>query len=180
MDAKKNEFLLRRVKNAPRYADMEVGMNRRKFDKRHANQFFATTFRFGTFSYIAFRGTDITLTGWKEDFFLVFEKKIKAQEQAAEYVQDVLKQVNGPFYFGGHSKGGNLAEYAALMLSPDQQERLLGVYSFDGPGSMTDMRALSSFPALESRFAKYLTHNDMIGVVYNRIENPKIVYATGL
>ena len=35
---------------------------------------------------------------------------------------------------GGHSKGGNLAMYAALQCEEEIQEKILTVYDNDGPG----------------------------------------------
>ncbi|HBY32954.1 MAG TPA: hypothetical protein DEG74_04225, partial [Clostridiales bacterium] len=84
----------------------------------------------------AFRGTDGTLIGWKEDFQLSYQYPVPAQEEAGRYVSFLSRELppNVKFYIGGHSKGGNLAIYSAASCSDATKSRLLGIYSFDGPG----------------------------------------------
>lgn len=84
-------------------------------------------------NFLAFRGTDDSLVGWKEDFEISF-KTTPAQEAAATYLKEMLKDNNEVFVLGGHSKGGNLAEYALFSLSQKQRERISAVYTFDSPG----------------------------------------------
>ena len=45
----------------------------------------------------------------------------------------MLQQVDH-FYLADHSKGGNLALYAACQHAADQQDRILAIYPFDAPG----------------------------------------------
>ena len=68
-------------------------------------------------NFIAFRGTDDSLIGWKEDFEISF-RIIAAQEQAVKQLERILKADDEDYYLGGHSKGGNLAEYAAINIEP--------------------------------------------------------------
>ena len=85
------------------------------FDKDAAKQFSATTFILpdGTV-FVAFRGTDATLAGWKEDFMLAFSEIIPSQDAARAYLEQAVARYEGPVVVGGHSKGGNLAVYAAI------------------------------------------------------------------
>lgn len=87
-------------------------------------------------TYVSYRGTDNTLTGWREDFMLSFTVT-KAQEMAASYLADEAKRAQNEgrkLYVGGHSKGGILAAYAALMLPTEYRDSVLKVWSNDGPG----------------------------------------------
>ncbi len=84
-------------------------------------------------NFLAFRGTDDSLVGWKEDFEISF-KTTPAQEAAAKYLQELLKDNDQSFVLGGHSKGGNLAEYALYSLPEDKRKRVKTVYTFDSPG----------------------------------------------
>ena len=63
--------------------------------------------------FVSYRGTDSTLVGWKEDFNMSYQTPVPAQRSAAEYLSDALRRWGGPLRLGGHSKGGNLAVYAA-------------------------------------------------------------------
>ena len=82
---------------------------------------------------VAYRGTDATLVGWKEDFNLSFESPIPAQTDAVAF----LNAAAGSFdrlYLCGHSKGGNLAVYAAAHCADEARRKVVEIYSFDGPG----------------------------------------------
>ena len=98
-------------------------------------QFAAITFLLDNgCAFLAFRGTDYSLTGWKEDFNMSFQEFIPAQQLAAEYTREVFARYPMPLYLGGHSKGGNLAVFAAAKSDPAIRSRILAVYNHDGPG----------------------------------------------
>ena len=129
-------------------------------DKEKQTQFSAVTFRLDPHtSYVAFRGTDDSLVGWKEDFMLSFER-IPAQDAALAYLIRRMEEGTQPgpnnvppdgtafhqiisrskrFHVGGHSKGANLALYAAALLPEELQQRLIHVHLYDGPGLCPDV-----------------------------------------
>ena len=87
-------------------------------------------------SYISYRGTDDTIVGWKEDFNLSV-CIVPAQREAVAYLDRIIPptwEQEGALYIGGHSKGGNLAEYAAACCRRDIKERITRIYNNDGPG----------------------------------------------
>lgn len=67
-------------------------------------------------AYVAYRGTDSTFVGWKEDFNMAYISPVPSQEEAAEYLNKVARRLPMQMKIrtGGHSKGGNLAVYAAI------------------------------------------------------------------
>ena len=83
---------------------------------------------------LAFRGTDGTLTGWKEDLNLSFLDVIPGQEASRAYLEDMARLCPGKLYVAGHSKGGNLAVYGAVRSRDDTRKRVEAVYNYDGPG----------------------------------------------
>jgi len=85
-------------------------------------------------AFLAFRGTDYSLTGWKEDFNMSFQESIPAQRLAAEYTREISSRYPIPLYLGGHSKGGNLAVFAAVKTEAPIRQRIQAVYNHDGPG----------------------------------------------
>ncbi len=96
--------------------------------------------------FVAFRGTDGSMMGWKEDFNLSYMNEVPSQSAAVEYIQRNYGRGNfagrkRKLYIGGHSKGGNLAVYGALMSDPEIHSRILGVYSLDGPGFRDEVQA---------------------------------------
>ena len=70
-------------------------------------------------AYIAFRGTDNTVTGWKEDFNMSYMPETPGQRMAKEYLQRVASRIRKPLRVGGHSKGGNFAVYSSAFADPD-------------------------------------------------------------
>ena len=180
-DARANGRLLKYMMKSSRYMDVKVGYVRRIFGEEVANQFYAVTFILpdGTL-YLSFRGTDITIVGWREDFALTYMESILSQHEALEYTEEILSNLPGKFILGGHSKGGNLAVYSAANMNPIYNERLLSIYSYDGPGFPNGVGEFSNYPNINSKINKYLTHRDFIGLLYNKIEEYRIVYSTGI
>ena len=119
----------------PRFSDVEMSAYCEQFDGGAQTQFAAVTFRLpsGTLV-VAFRGTDDSLVGWKEDFNMAFQYPVPAQVSAAEYLKKVASLWDGPILLTGHSKGGNLAVYAAMNAEDEIKDRVERIYSLDGPG----------------------------------------------
>ncbi len=105
------------------------------FDEDDSIQFSATTYSpdpKGGWAFVAFRGTDSTIAGWKEDFMMSF-MLTSSQKLAEEYVRKSLKTFDR-IMVGGHSKGGNLAIYSAAVLPDELFDRIEHIYTNDGPG----------------------------------------------
>ena len=181
VDAKKNKRLLEAMQKSKRFKDVKIGYCRSVIDKKNYTQFFAMTLVMPDNSgFIAFRGTDTSILGWKEDLYIVYKNKMPGQEKAASYLKEAARLFSGMFYVGGHSKGGNLAVYAVMNMDKRLERRLTKFYSFDGPGFKDGIKDLESYSRVHHKFEKYLTTKDMIGVVYNEAEKPKIVYSYGV
>ena len=180
-DAVNNRKLLLLIKDSKRYADVQVGLCEELVDYDTNLQFNSVTFILpgGNF-YIAYRGTDLSINGWKEDFLIAYKDDIPGTKPATEYIHKVCKRLNGRFYVGGHSKGGNLAVCAALNMDKMLNIRLLDVFTFDGPGAAKEIQDYDNWELVLPKVKKFLTNNDIIGVVYNKIENAKIVSSTGI
>lgn len=116
-------------------------------------------------NFIAFRGTDDSLVGWKEDFEISFKTTI-AQKQAKEYLESILKQDNETYILGGHSKGGNLAEYAALNIEPKLRKRIDLIYTFDSPGIAKEVGAQLPLKFLQDRLKRYVPEFSIIGRLF--------------
>ena len=185
VDHKNNLKMFELMKNGKRFEDLQIGLYKSglavaKDDE--TKQFFAVTYILpNNTMYIAFRGTDITINGWKEDFHMCFMETVPSQIDALKYTKNVLKKVKLPFYLGGHSKGGNLAYYSALNLNDMRiEKRLLKVYSFDGPGHKNGFKSFDNYKRLKKKFVKYMTNRDWVGMVYNETRKGAIIVsATG-
>ena len=115
--------------------------------------------------FVAFRGTDNTIVGWREDFNMAFESPIPAQTSALEYLQTVAEAVTGPLILGGHSKGGNLAVYAAAHASPGVRQRIRAIYSFDGPGLDDATMASDGYAAIARRIRSFVPQSSVVGML---------------
>lgn len=129
-------------------------------------QFSAITFILPDKSvYVAFRGTDATLIGWKEDLKLAYSKPLRSQELAAGYLIDVSGTFSGPFRVGGHSKGGNLAVYATMNVPYSIRDRVLDVYDHDGPGFRPEILDQGHFEELKDKVHKYIPKSSIVGII---------------
>lgn len=139
-------------------------------------QFAAITFELGNHEYyIAFRGTDTSVVGWKEDFALSFQHEIPAQKAALEYVQETMLSFPGKFYIGGHSKGGNLAVYAAMNLPEAIQKRINAVYSFDGPGFLSEVYEKSNYENIHHIVCKVIPKSSIIGMILEEYADYRVI-----
>ena len=181
VDAFNNRRLCEAMKKSKRYKNVKIGLPSFHDNLKIHEQFYAITIIMPDgIRYISFRGTDITVSGWKEDLLIAYKDDIPSQKSALKYIKEVLETFDGPFYIGGHSKGGNLAAYAALHMGEKYEERLIKTYSFDGPGFKTNIYELDSYKRVSHKYIKYLTTHDIVGVIYNRNPNPIIVYSDGV
>ena len=120
-----NVDLLRAMSESPRWRNLRVGAYVDEFDAETTKQFSACVFELGNGTlYVAFRGTDSSIVGWKEDFMMAFRRPVASQEAAACYLTELADHWAGPIMVGGHSKGGNLAVYAAANVPSEIQERV--------------------------------------------------------
>lgn len=83
---------------------------------------------------VAFRGTDASVTGFKESAMLAYMFPVPAQIEALHYFQETAMLSRGRVYACGHSKGGNLAVFAAVSCSNSLKRKIEGIDAFDAPG----------------------------------------------
>lgn len=128
-------------------------------------------------SYVAFRGTDDFIVGWKEDFFLS-SKTVSAQKEAAEYLDLVGGRCRGAIRVGGHSKGGNLAVYAAVNCAPKVQEKIVEVYTNDGPGFTKGFIDSPKLKKMLPKIRRYIPESSVIGMLLEHAKEPVILAST--
>lgn len=165
-DPEGSRDLLFAVCASPRFRDARLTEFRFKTARSAEEQFAAMTFILpdGS-SYVAFRGTDSTIVGWKEDFNMTFLNPVPAQEEARAYLEYVASVTAGPLYVGGHSKGGNLAVYAVATCNKSCRERVVRVFSHDGPGFHREFCASDAYRNILSIMVKTVPKSSMIGAV---------------
>ncbi|MBO4352771.1 MAG: DUF2974 domain-containing protein, partial [Eggerthellaceae bacterium] len=175
------EQLLHALFESPRFMDLWVGDYVTETSHADEKQFAAVTFYLPDGSvYVAFRGTDSSLVGWKEDFNLSYLPKVPSQERARAYLQDVAQRCEGVLYIGGHSKGGNLAEYATLTCDDGIYERIVGVFSHDGPAFAHEPSARMHDASYSAKLHKSVPESSVIGMLMESRKNLTIVHADGV
>ena len=129
--------------------------------------------------FVAYRGTDHSLVGWKEDFNMSFMDEVPAQQEALEYLQTVSAQFpKKKLRIGGHSKGGNLAVYAAAMVPHGVQMSILSVYNHDGPGFRENMLQRAGYQLILPRVATFVPQSSVIGMLMEHEEEFTVVQST--
>jgi len=124
---------------------------------------------------VCYRGTDDALVGWKEDFNLSFAAPVPAQKRAIEYLNAVAAIYPGPLRVMGHSKGGNLAEYAAAFCQEDVQARIIDVYDNDGPGHDAQTLQTPGYQAISGRIRTYIPKSSIVGMLLERTDSYQII-----
>lgn len=126
-------------------------------------------------TYIAFRGTDDTLVGWKEDFNMSFLSPVPSQKDAVRYIDTTVQRSEGKLILGGHSKGGNLAVYASVFARPSVKKRIITVYNNDGPGFDSDFVKHPDYLAILPRIKSIVPYGSVVGMLLNHDGDYEVV-----
>lgn len=157
-------LLLEEMVRGARFRGTKVAHFREVFDKEKVQQFAALVFLLpdGT-KYISFRGTDLSITGWKEDFLMSFTAETEGAKEAVSYLNEVAACVEGDLILGGHSKGGNFAMYAAAFCEDAVKGRIRKVYNNDGPGFREEIVRSAAYRELLPKITNIVPQTSIIG-----------------
>ena len=160
-----------------RFGEMKTLKYVNQIDEEIEKQFSAVTILFPDDTiYISYRGTDNTLIGWKEDFNMTFKSHIESQISAKEYLKNMAKKYpDKQIRLGGHSKGGNLALYAAIFADEEIKKRILKVYNNDGPGFNKDIVNSKEYKETIGKVITYIPQNSIFGMLLEHKEKYIIV-----
>ena len=150
-------------------------------DQDIQKQFAALIFKINPDTYVlVFRGTDDSIVGWKEDFHMTYMDQIPAQKMAARYLQKALENLPGSFILTGHSKGGNLASYAASQMEESLQDRIEAIYSYDSPGLNHSVIESDGYQTVVERMKRYLPQNSIVGMMLETPKEARIVKSSAI
>lgn len=116
-------------------------------------------------AYVAFRGTDSSIAGWKEDFNMSYLPDTEGQRSAVRYLNEVGAKHKGPIRVGGHSKGGNFAVYASAFCNKEVQGRILNVYTNDGPGFRDEVMSRDGYKNILPKVVSVIPDTSIIGML---------------
>ncbi len=123
-------------------------------------------------AFVAYRGTDTTIIGWREDFQMSF-MTIPAQKMAVDYLN--VTATDRAIRVGGHSKGGNLAVYASVMCDEAVKEQIISVYDNDGPGFSCEVMTSAQYQSIQGKIFRFIPEFSVIGMLFEHEPPTKIV-----
>lgn len=136
------------------------------WDKDTTKQFAAVTVEVEpSVRLVIFRGTDETLIGWKEDFLMTYSPLVAAQTDAKEYLAKQASLFDGDLMVSGHSKGGNLAIYAAATQEEDVQLRIVDIFCFDSPGLYRSVLETKGYQNIVPLAMRYIPQDSLVGLM---------------
>ena len=127
---------------------------------------------------VAFRGTDNTVVGWREDFDMAYTTRVPAQEAAILYLRRAAALSKAPLRLVGHSKGGNLAVYAAAFASKRVQDRIESIISYDGPGMNRETSQSEGYLRIKDKIRSFIPQTSIIGLLMDFYEPYTVVRST--
>ncbi|NMM94514.1 DUF2974 domain-containing protein [Bifidobacterium oedipodis] len=186
VDGSATHMLFQVAGESPRFSSMRLGAVVEHVNPGEQTQFAAVTFQLpdgprakdptyqGTLV-ISLRGTDDSLIGWKEDFNMTFQYPVPAQRAASAYLDTVARLWKGPIVLVGHSKGGNLAIYAAMNADEKVRRRIRHVYSLDGPGFPPQVVTSPEYQAILPKVTKIVPDSSIVGMIFETPEPCRVV-----
>ena len=169
-------LLLDPLADSVRYRDMRIAWYRNHVSAKESVQMAAVTLWPGDGTvYAAFRGTDNTLVGWKEDFTFSYLTETPGQRMAVEYLNERFRDGSLPIRVGGHSKGGNFAVYASVFCDEGVRRRIRDVFTNDGPGFANAVTRLPAYRDLASRIVSIVPEDSLVGILMNSAVDHRII-----
>ena len=163
---KDNTALFTGVLQGRRFGDMCLWNYVNLIEEEQESQFSAVVCGLsGGLSYVVFRGTDENIVGWKEDLNLAFSEPVPGQRRSVSYLEQAARTIEGDFYVGGHSKGGNFAVYAAMCCRQEVRQRIARIYDHDGPGFRPEVREQGAYREIEGRIHKTVPRSSLVGML---------------
>lgn len=165
--------LLERVSTSKRFKNIKAFAFVDDYNLDQQKQFSAMTYRLMTGHFlVSFRGTDDSLIGWKEDFHMTYMTEIPSQIAAQAYLTKLLTELEGDFHLAGHSKGGNLALFAASHLTPELQDKVGTITTYDAPGLHRSLISSPGYRQIKPCIRAYIPQDSVVGLM---LEVPKQV-----
>lgn len=180
-DPKQNARLIAAFASSPRFREVRVCRYVNDVDADRGIQFSATCFLLPNGdTFVAFRGTDMTIVGWKEDFNLAVSYPVPAQIESLAYLLECAEATTGNLFVGGHSKGGNLATYCSMNAPVKVHDRIVRVFDHDGPGFYEEVVESDAFVALIPKVSKTVPQLSVFGQLFETVPVMKVVQSNGI
>lgn len=168
--------LVKKLSESRRYMNARLSRHISILDEQNQKQFSALCVALGDNTiYIAFRGTDETITGWKEDLNMSLAMPVPAQLEAVNYLNLIGSESNCKIRVGGHSKGGNLAVYAAMNCEDYIEDRIISIYNNDGPGFTLEIIDSLKYQNILDKIITTVPEYSVFGLMFQHREDYMVV-----
>lgn len=176
-EPKHEKAILKLIFKSKRFKNCKVKYLDFKVDFEKKQSYYALTFEIPSVgNYVCFRGTDLSVLAWEENLIQSLNIVTRSQEASIDYLYKVSRLLNGDFYVGGHSKGGNLAIYSSMNIPYDIQDRIIKIYSFDGTGFYSnDFYETEGYKRIEDRIFQLVPTDSFVGVIFYTPKKYKVV-----
>ena len=172
-------FLMRKMAETKRFRNLKLSRYVNDISDEEQSQFSVVCVSLPDQSiYVAFSGTDDTIVGWRENFNMGYLSETPGQLKAVAYINRVAEASTRKLRVGGHSKGGNLSVYAAVKCNPQIQDRIMAVYSNDGPGFKRDMVESEEYQRMIPKIKTILPESSIVGMLLEHQEDYEVVRST--
>ena len=176
MTIKVAPFLMRPMTESERFKKVRLCAYVNEIDNDTQIQFSAVTFLLPDNTYyVAFRGTDSSMIGWKEDFNMSFLYETPGQKAAVQYLNKNFRRSKKMLRVGGHSKGGNFAIFASAFCLESIQDRITCVYTNDGPGFRDEVLSAPGYNRILPKIVAIAPEQTFISAIQNNKIKPTYV-----
>lgn len=169
-------FVMQKMAETERFSNIRLSKYVNEISDEEQSQFSVVCVTFPDDSiYVAFCGTDSTIVGWHENFNMGYLLETPGQLKAVDYLNKTILPHQNEIRIGGHSKGGNLSVYAAVNCREDIKERILAVYSNDGPGFRQEVVESEAYQQMLPKIKTILPESSIVGMLLEHQESFEVV-----
>ena len=163
--------------DSPRYKDIRVLDFVAEDSLEYEMQFASIAFLLPNDEiFVAFRGTDITLMGWKEDANMAFLDSIPSEEMASATLMRLMYQYpDKTFSVGGHSKGGRVALGSTSSLPKELQDRIKVVIDMDSPGLSEKLYESEGYLNILPKVHSFIPNMSVVGLIFRKKQKVTII-----
>ncbi len=178
---KNQNNLLTMMSKSKRFKEILIARYVNEISEKQEKQFSAITFLLPNNQlFVAFKGTDETITGWKENFNMSYMNIVPAQKSAIKYLEEILNHTNKKVLVGGHSKGGNLAMYATIFCDSKLKDKILKIYNNDGPGLNNQVLNEKKCQEIKEKIITFIPKSSIIGNFFTNDTKIILIESSGL
>lgn len=174
-------YVLKKMAESERYKDALLGGYVNDISEEEQSQFAVLCVYLGDKSlFVAFSGTDDTIVGWRENFNMSYLGATPGQKKAVDYLNQMVGIGQWRVRIGGHSKGGNLAVYAAVHCKALIKRKIISIYSNDGPGFSREMVDSPAYQEMIPKIQTIIPESSIVGLLLEHEEEVQVVKSTNV